>query len=328
MRNIAIMDTSIMSFNIGDQIIMESARRELQQITKDAFVVNMPTHSPLYHWYEFSVKSEDGFRKKLNSIDLKFVCGTNLIEKNMMKRKNSWNINLLDTKFFNGFILVGAGTDGFARIANPYTKELYNNALSHKFIHSTRDEKTKIFLEDMGFKAINTGCVTIWPLTKKHCSEIPIKKSDSVVFTITDYAQDARADQFMINILCKHYSNIFCWLQGIEDEAYLKTLNIKYKDKIKFIPSSLEAYNDFLCDNDCDYIGTRLHAGIKAMQMKKRTIIVGVDNRAKDMFNTYNINLIERNNIGKLFEFINSEIVTEVAINENRIKKFLNQFNI
>ncbi len=71
MRNIAIMDTSIMSFNIGDQIIMESARRELQQITKDAFVVNMPTHSPLYHWYEFSVKSEDGFRKKLNSIDLK-----------------------------------------------------------------------------------------------------------------------------------------------------------------------------------------------------------------------------------------------------------------
>ena len=64
------------------------------------------------------------------------------------------------------------------------------------------------------------------------------------------------------------------------------------------------------------------------MQMKKRTIIVGVDNRAKDMFNTYNINLIERNNIGKLFEFINSEIVTEVAINENRIKKFLNQFNI
>lgn len=326
MRNIAIMDTSIMSFNIGDQIIMESAKRELQQIIKDAFVVNMPTHSPLYHWYEFSLRHEDGFRKKLNSVDLKFVCGTNLIEKNMMKRKNSWNINLLDTKFFNEFILVGVGTDGLTQIANFYTRKLYNRALSHKFIHSTRDEKTKIFLESIGFRAINTGCVTIWPLTKKHCSEIPIKKSDSVVFTITDYAQNAKADELMINILCKQYSNIFCWLQGIEDEAYLKTLNIKYKDKIKFIPSSMKAYNDFLCSNDCDYVGTRLHAGIKAMQMKKRAIIVGVDNRAMDMCNTYHINLIKRDNIEKLFEFINSEIITDVAIDESKIQRFLNQF--
>lgn len=48
MKYIGIMDTSIMSFNLGDQIIMESSRNGLKKILEDAFVVNMPTHSPLF----------------------------------------------------------------------------------------------------------------------------------------------------------------------------------------------------------------------------------------------------------------------------------------
>ena len=56
MKKIAILDTSILSFNLGDQIIMESARHGLQSITQNAFVVNMPTHSPLFHRYEFSLR--------------------------------------------------------------------------------------------------------------------------------------------------------------------------------------------------------------------------------------------------------------------------------
>ena len=77
------MDTSIMSFNLGDKIIMESARNGLKEILDGAFVIDMPTHSPLFHTHEFSLRRIDSFQESLNSIDLKFVCGTNLLAKDM-----------------------------------------------------------------------------------------------------------------------------------------------------------------------------------------------------------------------------------------------------
>ena len=84
--------------------------------------------------------------------------------------------------------------------------------------------------------------------------------------------------------------------------------------------------NKFLDDIDCDYVGTRLHAGIKAMQKMKRTIIVGVDNRAYAMHLTYNFNYINRNSIENLENMINSSLDTVINIDERKINSFLNQF--
>lgn len=327
MKKIAIMDTSIMSFNLGDKIIMESAREGLKDILDEAFVVDMPTHSPLFHVSEFSLRRIDAFQESLNSIDYKFVCGTNLLSKDMKKRKNVWNIKLRDTKYFNDYILVGVGTDDLTQIRNNYTRKLYSKALSHKFIHSVRDEKTKNMLEELGFKAVNTGCVTLWRLTRDHCKNITSKKSDRVVFTITDYCQDREKDSSMIRTLVDNYKEVYCWRQGILDEKYLAELNLgEYQDNIKFIGSSLQAYTDFLNQMDCDYVGTRLHAGIKAMQCGRRTLIIGVDNRARDIKETYDINYLDRSKITKLESVVNSEFETKIKINEGRIKTFLSQF--
>lgn len=327
-RNIAIMDTSIMSFNIGDQIIMESARGALMDITKDAFVVNMPTHSPLFHWYEFSLRNTDSFQRALDSIDLKIVCGTNCLEKDMKKRKNAWNIHYRDLKYFNDYVLMAIGTDEKRELANNYTKKLYQKALSHKYIHSTRDEKTKQFLELLGFRAVNTGCVTLWQLSEEHCVQIPRKKANTVVFTVTDYMPDPEKDQMMINNLCEAYENVYCWLQGIMDEKYIKSLKLsnEIKQRIQYIAPSLFAYNTFLANNDCDYVGTRLHAGIKAMQLKKRTLIIGVDNRARDMHETYDIPLLERDELASLKEVVNSDYKISIKLNRQAINTFLNQF--
>ena len=322
MKKIGILDTSILSFNLGDQIIMESTRKELHNVIKDSFVVNLPTHSPLFHKYEFSIRKED-------SLDYKFVCGTNLLEKNAFKRKKSWNLFLSDTYYINDFILVGVGTDNTDVKANWYTKKFYKTALSNKIIHSTRDEKTKIFLNSMGIEAINTGCATLWSLTKNFCSTIPKQKSEKVVFTLTDYCPDRKNDIEMIKILNSKYSQIYYWIQGIHDKEYIESLNLDWelKKKIVYIGPSLNAYNDFLLNNICDYVGTRLHAGIKAMQCGKRSIIIGVDNRAKDMNETYHLNYIERKDISNdLANYIDSSIETNVRIKEKNIKRFLDQF--
>ena len=329
MRKVAVLDTSIMSFNIGDQIIMESARKGLEAILEDAFVVNMPTHSPLFRFYEFSLRGKDSFKPNLDAIDLKFVCGTNLLEKNMKKRKNTWNIHIGDLHYFKDFILVGVGTDGLPAVSNNYTKKFYQKALSSDYIHSTRDEETKEFLESIGIKAINTGCPTIWGLNKEHCSLIPKTKKNNVVFTVTDYKPDISKDRIMIDILCENYSNVYCWIQGSQDIDYLNTLgvDILHSDKIKMISPSLEAYNKFLDNVDCDFVGTRLHAGIKAMQKYKRAIIIGVDNRARAMNIDYNFNFIEREEIEKLEDMINTSFATEINLNERNINAFLHQFN-
>lgn len=327
MKYIALLDTSVMSFNIGDQIIMESARKGLAPVTENNFVVNFPTHSPLFHWWEFSLRQNDSFSCNLSKLDLKFVCGTNLLEKNMKKRKNTWNIHQLDGRYIRDFILVGVGTDGLDSIANRYTEKLYKTILSTKYIHSTRDEKTKNFLNSLGFKAINTGCPTLWELNEKHCRNIPETKSDKVVFTITDYMPDRENDRKMIEILFKNYKQIFCWIQGSQDVDYLKKLNVEdFEGKIIYISPSLSAYNEFLEKNECDYVGTRLHAGIKAMQKKRRAIIIGVDNRARDMNKTYNLNYLERDHIKVLPEMINSKIETRINIEEGKIESFLKQF--
>ena len=313
-----------MSFNLGDQIIMDCARKGLEPIIKDAFVVNLPTHSPLYHWYEFSLRKYDSFHESLDSIDYKFVCGTNLLSKNMKIRKPTWNIRIGDLKYLKDFILVGVGTDDLQRIENRYTEKLWLKALSKEYVHSTRDDKTKVLLNSLGLKAINTGCVTLWQFTNDLCNAIPEGKSDEAIFTITDYKPDSELDSKMIKILLDKYNKVYCWLQGVLDERYLSQIGVK--QEVEYINPSLQAFDAFLETHECDYIGTRLHAGIRAMQKRRRSIIIGVDNRAKDIRENYGINYIGRTDIDKLDKMIDSSFKTELSVNQDKIKDFLEQF--
>lgn len=62
------------------------------------------------------------------------------------------------------------------------------------------------------------------------------------------------------------------------------------------------------------------------MQHKIRSIIIAVDNRALDMKETYNLPIIERNNIEHLSEMINSNLITNLKINEKAIAEWKKQF--
>lgn len=323
MKNIALLNTSIFSFNRGDDIIMESAKKQLKPILKNNFVVEIPTHSPTFHLYEMLGKT-NSFREKLDKIEWKFVCGTNLISKSMFSRKPLWNLNLLESKYLKNCILFGVGAGNIGDI-DKYTKKLLKNVLSDKYIHSVRDEEAKQMLEKIGLRTINTGCPTLWSLTEEHCKKIEKQKSNKVVFTLTDYKKNEEKDQKLIDILNKNYKEIYFWVQGFGDYEYLKTLrNI---ENINIIGPSIEEYDEFLRNNKCDYVGTRLHAGIKSMQRYKRAIILIVDNRARSMQMDYNLNCIERNEIeNKLESYINCEIETKVKINEKNIEIWKGQF--
>ncbi|AVQ17668.1 hypothetical protein [Fusobacterium mortiferum] len=88
----------------------------------------------------------------------------------------------------------------------------------------------------------------------------------------------------------------------------------------------METYEDFLQSNECDFIGTRLHGGIKALQNKKRTIIIGIDNRAIEM-SEIGLPVIKRENIEKDLEnMINSNLEIDINLPIESIENWKAQF--
>lgn len=323
MKKIIVFDTSIGSRNIGDQIINLSFENEMNYVIRNNFSIKMATHLPVSHFYQNFKRN--ALYKYTTECVYKFIVGTNIISKNMLRPWPTWNVNLFNLGMYKNSVLAGCGSSFKSGKINFYTKMIYKKVLSKDFVHSTRDEKTKLALESMGFKAINTGCVTMWKFDSNFCKKIPSKKSENVIFTLTDYNKDLVNDQILIDILNKNYKSVYFWIQGDRDYEYFKSL--KNIQNIKVITPNLDEYKKHLCEMKTDYVGTRLHAGIFAMQNYVRSIIIIIDNRARDIKDNYNINAIERCDISKKLEnYINSEIITNINIDEKQIREWKNQF--
>lgn len=324
MRNNILFDTSCGSLNMGDYIICESVERELKDILQNDFLVKIASHTPVTHFYQNS-KINPLFNYCKNA-DYKFFAGTNMLQFHLFMRPwANFNANLFNCAPYKNTILVGAGSDKNKAKMDLYTKILFRKVLSRNYVHSVRDESTKKTLESLGLKAINTGCATMWCLTAEHCKKIPTNKHKNVVFTLTDYRKDPKHDEKFINLLRKNYDELYFWIQGTGDYEYINILT-DTKD-IHFIAPSLNAYREALQKiDDIDYVGTRLHAGIFAMQNFVRSIIIVVDNRTRDMKETYNIVAVDRNNLQELDKMINSSFETEIKINEDRIAEWKAQF--
>jgi hypothetical protein len=302
MKTILLFDTSVGTLNMGDEIINVSIKNNMSELLKRNYCISMPTHTPVYYKYQNFL-----YHKKMNiykNADYKFLCGTNALYTNMLRPLPTWNIHLFNTDIVKNTILFGVGMGKNSKSINLYTKLLYKKVLSKEYIHSTRDEKTKLMLEKMGFNAVNTGCPTLWKLTPKFCSEIPTFKSDSVVFTLTHYHRDIINDTEMIKVLKRNYKKVYFWSQSAEDLNYLA--EIGQLEDVTIITPNLSNYDEILCQ-DIDYVGNRLHGGIFALQHKKRSIIIAIDYRAKEMKKNYSIPCIDRENI---VEELENKIIT------------------
>ena len=326
MKNIVLFDTSVATLNHGDEIIMESFLRNGADLLEGHFVLRFPTHAPCFHIYQ-QTKHNSRYTFVKNA-DHKFICGTNLLSNKMYIPWHFWNVNVFNCRCYQDSVLVGVGSSSIPAGSDKlhwYSKWLFSKILSKKYKHSVRDERTKRIVESICGQdsAINTGCPTLWGMTKEHCSQIPTKKAKRVVFTLTDYAVDRASDQRLIDILNLQYDAVYFWPQGTRDLNYFKSLtNIEH---IHIISPSVQAYGALLDEGDIDFVGTRLHAGIYAMQHKVRSVILAVDNRAADMAETYNLNVLRRDD-PQLEEFLCGEIVTDVNINEEAIAEFKQQF--
>lgn len=325
MRQVLLFDTAIATSNLGDEIILESVKEGLNPVLYNSLIFRLATH---LENYSFLQMKRNNWKKKVlcDQADLKFIAGTNLFSDNLKGLYPQWMLFPHNYELYKNSIFVGVGKIRDFDDVNNYTKKLYQKCLSHDYFHSVRDDDSKASLEKLGFKAINTGCPTLWQLTPEKCALIPTKKSETAVITVSGYGDqlDRIQDQKMVDCVNNNYTKVYVWIQTVSDEEYLHTLSGTKNYECIY---SLQKYADVLNGGNIDYVGTRLHGGVFALQHGCRTIVISIDRRAEGFHESNNLPIVKRSDIDEqLNERINSEWKTEIKIDQIAINDFIGQF--
>ncbi|MEE8059671.1 MAG: polysaccharide pyruvyl transferase family protein [Pseudomonadales bacterium] len=313
MKAVTLFDTAIASTNLGDQIIMDAASSHIRELYQDAFIYSVVSHEWL------GSKS----RGLVKQSDCSLTCGTNMLSSRMWF-KPLWKLTPLDAFRNLNVTLMGAGWYQFQSKPDIYTRFLLNNVLSKHSIHSVRDGYTQSMLQTAGISnVLNTGCPTLWRLSTQHCEQIPQTKSSYVITTLNTYIENRQLDGRLLKTLHQHYDKVYFWIQTATDYDYARSLDAN----LIYLPPSLQGLDELLdADIGLDYVGNRLHAGIRAMQKMRRTIILEVDNRAKEMGSDFDLPTVERNNFDQLETMITGDFSTRLQLPYDAINQWKAQW--
>ena len=304
-----------LSSNLGDLIIREAIVRELKGLFENPLIISISTKERL----------GTAQKKLISKCDWQFVGGTNLLSSNMLTYRQ-WKVSILDGVYFSNAILFGAGWWQYQDNPDIYTRLTFRTLLSSKYIHSVRDEYTKRKLEFAGiYNVVNTGCPTMWPLLGVDPRDIPSEKSANVLTMLTDYSQDREFDCALIWMLKREYKNVYFWPQGSGDVKYLSSLCI---DGIDVLDHTIDALDSLLtsCD-EVEYVGTRLHGGIRCLNMRKRSLIICVDNRALELSKDSGLSVVQRGDPAAILKWIRGRTPFSIRLNQAEIQLWKAQFN-
>jgi polysaccharide pyruvyl transferase WcaK-like protein len=314
MKNITIVDTSINTDNIGDEIIMEAVNDIIADLFHDFYIFRVPSHDLI----------SDRARMFIRLSSWCFVGGTNLLSSEF----KPWNLWRLDGLAVNAFgssrtICLGVGWNDYMSPPSPEMTEIYKTALSSDHIHAVRDQYTGQHLQTIGISSAFTSCPTTWQLTPNHCASIPTSKADSAVITLSAWRSDIEMDKLWIDAVRKKYKKIFFFPQMFDDYSYFRKLGY---DDIIVAASTLKSYDQFLEKNDVDFIGTRLHGGIRALQKGRRALILSIDNRAAELGKDTGLPVLPRSDTPAISHWIQADRPTELILPQDAIDRWKAQF--
>jgi Polysaccharide pyruvyl transferase len=287
------------SANLGDLIIQEAVQRELTNIFGQQKLLHLSTHS--------FPKSEHIQAAK--QCELSFVGGTNLLSSTMNENRQ-WHFYQPKPNLQTAFIL--------------------KLVLSRKYIHSVRDSYTEAQLKSVGIRnVLNTGCPTMWALADIPSHEIPMHKSENALLMLTDYAPEPELDYKLLQLVCANYKKVFVWLQGKRDGTYLSDLAPDLTSRLTTIEHSYDAFQQFLASGiSFDYIGTRLHGGVKCLLNRRRSLVIAIDNRAAEIAKDTNLPTAARADFDKIMRWIESPSPTRISLNTEVIEQWRSQFDV
>lgn len=315
MQHIHLIDTSVASDNIGDEIIVEECRQHIETCFPDAYVTTSSGHDGMGTYG----------RKAARQADVVFLLGTNALSARFQLTRNFiWNVALRDLDVLrHKVVLFGVGANRDFTSVSALQRRLLRHILSPDVLHAVRDSTGLRLLQECGLQAINSGCPTLWRYSNEDVS-VPATRAPEVVFTLTKHKRSPN-DAVFVDILRSHYKKLHFWPQQPRDLTYLQ--EIGGLDGINVVPPNLAAYDRLLAKEDVDVIGTRLHGGIRGLRHGKRVIVLSIDNRARDIGKANGLPTLARDDIATLPQLIEGNFETLLNIPPEPIAHFLGQFS-
>ncbi|WP_017317159.1 polysaccharide pyruvyl transferase family protein [Mastigocladopsis repens] len=327
------------SANLGDLIIQEAVDREINSLFGNCEIIRIATHT-------YPTQEHINLARKCSFI---LVGGTNLLHWRM-KEQRQWMILLKQKMQIRRAVLLGVGWRSYEQTPDFYTSLSLKTVLSNRLFHSVRDNYTKMQLQTIGIKnVINTGCPTMWPIRHIESKEIPQEKSENALVMLTDYSKEPDLDRKLLELALSKYKKVFIWSQGRGDMQYVCDLLsvtdfptiVLGKSAINQISSlisdtrfpvlvlehSIQAFENLLNSQiQFDYIGTRLHGGIKCLLSKRRSLIIAIDNRAKEIAKETGLPTVSRADFDYMSKWIDEPHNTNIQIDIDAINAWKSQF--
>jgi len=274
---------------------MQAVNDVIHEIFPDARVFRLPSHEALSRRSYYFLRQSD----------LCLIGGTNVLA------SKGWRLSWFDSVFLRNAICFGVTWGSLRPKPSFRDRVLLRRVLDGGRIHSVRDRYTKNLLDQIGVASVSTSCPTMWMLSPEHCAEVPQQKAKNVLFTLTAYRCDPVADRAMIDILKKHYQTLYFFPQMHGDYAYFQDLNV---DRVQVIGPNLRSYDQFFANEDVDYVGSRLHGGIRALQFKKRSLVIGIDHRSVEIAHDTGLPMLRRTELNELESWVNGRIPTTIKL--------------
>lgn len=313
-KQLTVLDATLSDDNLGNEIILQAIYQELNHLFPEYVFNKIPRRKPSFKMLKRNRKSQ-----------FSFLGGTNALS-------GQWWANQrygipFSYLLLNNLILMGCGWWQWEENKpDPYSRFLLRKILQHQYYHAVRDSYTQQKLKDIGINnTLFTACPSMWGITKELCQTIPQHKSNQVVFTLTDYATNNKRDTMLINQLLTNYTSLYFFPQGSRDLTYLQNLIPDQIKKIHILKPHINALKAILLES-IDYVGTRLHAGIQAIHQGRRSVIIGIDNRASTMKDDFNLPVISASAIDSLSNKINAHWETIINIPHQNIMTWKAQF--
>lgn len=287
--SVGLLAPWVSSWNLGDHVIGDAVVSILHDIGV------LPTLELSTH-----ARPKPGHLRRVLTLDKLIFGGTNALSSSMLRRRGlTADLVLL---YRHKVVLMGVGWAGYQHDPAGYARWLWETVLDPTALHSVRDEYSADKLTALGLRAINTGCPSTWTLGSVG-GGLPYR-IDRAVVTVTDYAKDPELDTRWIRLVADRVNTIEFQPMSAGDNEYLvEGLRIR-RELVR--PLRLASLNAALSEPGVLYVGTRLHAGIRALQMGCPTVILAVDNRASEMSVGTGLPIVPRSNTRMVSEVLES----------------------
>lgn len=256
------------SSNLGDEIIHLYVKRFLRNIHPDEQIIELPSQLLF-----FSRRAN----KHLRNASKIYIGGSNLFSMRFPRIHQFAGIVplILSRK---KVVLLGVGQHSYEPRRWPLNKLLWTSVLDDSSIHLLRDQQCCESILSLGRNALNSGCITLSAVVPFVVHNL--EKIENIVFTLTYYRENIDRDKAFVQYLYSLEKNIYFWPQDYQDIEYLKSL--RSDCNFNYLEPNIESFTVAL-DSNSMYIGTRLHAGIHALNLKVPSFIYLIDNRSIEM---------------------------------------------